>query len=151
MKKGMLLLSLFVCVVSSFTNQAAAQKITGKYWIYSNVSSMKGEGTEYLAQVDDSFQGTKIFFDADGEFEIYFADKKSFTYSYEWDSKSQDLIILFVGDGSDNQHIQLLQYYEYRCSLMGEGTLKLDFYAPDGPDKSGYDVNPEFSMFFKVK
>jgi hypothetical protein len=119
--------------------------------VYSNVSSLNSDGTEYLSQVNESFNGTKIFFDTDGEFEIHFIDKKSFTYEYEWDSKTEELYITFAGKGTDHQHIKFLQYYEFRCSLMSESTLKLDFFTPGSSYGKGDDVRPEFSMFFKVK
>ena len=60
MKKGLLLIALLFSIMS-----ANAQKITGKYWVYSNVSSLNGENSDHISQVDDSFQGIKIFFDKD--------------------------------------------------------------------------------------
>jgi hypothetical protein len=146
MKKGLLLIALLFSILS-----ANAQKITGKYWVYSNVSSLSSENSDHISQVDDSFQGIKIFFDKDGEFEIYLADKKSFTYNYEWDANSEDLFIAFTGDGSDNQYIKFLKYYDFRCSIFSEGTLILNFYTPGSLAAEKDDAKPEFSMFFNMK
>ena len=146
MKKGLLLIALLFSILS-----ANAQKITGKYWVYSNVSSLNSDNSDHISQVDDSFQGIKIFFDKDGEFEIYLADNKSFTYNYVWDANSKDLFIAFTGYGSDNQYIKFLKYYEFRCSIFSEGTLILDFYTPGSLAVKEDDVKPEFSLFFNMK
>lgn len=146
MKKGLLLIALLFSVLT-----ANAQKITGKYWIYSNVSSLTSENADYTSQVDESFQGTKIFFDKDGTFEIYLADKKSFIYDYEWDASSEQLFISFAGAGLDNQHIKFLSYYDLTCSIFSEGALILNFFTPGSLATKDEDVNPEFSLFFKMK
>lgn len=146
MKKGLLLIALLFSILS-----ANAQKITGKYWVYSNVSSLSSENFDYISQVDESFQGIKIFFDKDGSFEIYLADKKSFIYDYEWDASSEQLFISFAGAGLDNQHIKFLSYYDLTCSIFSEGVLILNFFTPGSFASKEEDVNPEFSLFFKMK
>lgn len=151
MKKAPLFIVLLSCVLTSFMTEAYAQKITGKYWIYSNVSSLNSDEAGFLDKVNESFNGTKIFFDAGGEFEIYLPDGKSFTYDYEWDAKSQKLAVSFADKEVKNQHIQFLEYYQFKCRLAGDSYLELVFYAPTSPESESDDVTPAFSMFFKVK
>jgi hypothetical protein len=146
MKKGLFLIALLFSVLS-----ANAQKITGKYWIYSNVSSLTSENAVDLSQVNDLFYGTKIFFDKDGTFEIYLADKKSFIYDYEWDASSEQLFISFAGAGLDNQHIKFLGYYDLTCSKFSEDALILNFFTPGSLAAEKDDAKPEFSMFFNMK
>ncbi|KOY87001.1 hypothetical protein AD998_13390 [bacterium 336/3] len=146
-----LIKTLFALALVLVSLNASAQKFTGKYWLYSGYSSPEYDSSGYIEKVNNMFQGSKLYFDTDGDLEIYFQDGKSYIFEYEWKSDTNVLMLNFTGKNTKDEHIAFLQYYSYRCYVSSGDFLVLDFLSPTSSGLIDSNAKAKFVLSFRKK